>query len=153
MQETWVQSQGWEDPPGEGTRYLLKFQDGRVEGCALISPARTPKLQLSAEQPLTGECWITPKKDTPHPKEKEKSQQDVRRGEIEFRIKPHTCQRCSEGSNKLCAPGPREPTEIEPELYLCLLQRYGSSGGFCRGRGSGCSRSGYVISPLGGGCH
>ena len=25
------------------------------------SPARTPKLQLAAEQPLTGECWISPK--------------------------------------------------------------------------------------------
>ena len=27
-------------------------------------------------------------------------QQDGRRGKITFRIKPHTCQRCSEGSNK-----------------------------------------------------
>jgi len=53
------------------------------------SPERTPKLQLAAEQPLTGECWIPPKKDTPHPKAKEKSQQDGRRDEIAFRIKPH----------------------------------------------------------------
>ena len=30
------------------------------------SPARTPKLQLAAEQPLTGECWIPPKKKIPH---------------------------------------------------------------------------------------
>ena len=30
-------------------------------------------------------------------------QQDGRRGKITFRIKPHTCQRCSEGSNKPCA--------------------------------------------------
>ena len=29
------------------------------------SPARTPKLQLTAEQPLTGECWIPPKKAKP----------------------------------------------------------------------------------------
>ena len=36
-----------------------------------------------------------------------------------FRIKLHTHQRCSEGSNKtLCAPGPRNPTETEPELPL-----------------------------------
>ena len=34
----------------------------------------------------------TKKKDTPHPREKEKSQQDGRRGEIEFRIKPHIRQ-------------------------------------------------------------
>ena len=39
------------------------------------SPAKTPKLQLTAEQPLTGECWIPPKKDTPYPRAKEKPQQ------------------------------------------------------------------------------
>ena len=52
------------------------------------SPVRTPKLQLAAEQLLTGECWIPPKKDTPHPKAKEKPQKDGRRDEIAFRIKP-----------------------------------------------------------------
>ena len=42
------------------------------------------------------------------PKAKEKAQQDNRRGEITFRIKPHTQQRSSEGLNKtLCVPGPR----------------------------------------------
>ena len=44
------------------------------------SPAKTPKLQLTAEQPLTGECWIPPKKDTPCPRAKELLQQDGRRG-------------------------------------------------------------------------
>ena len=74
------------------------------------SPVRTPKLQLTAEQPLTEECWIPPKEDTPSPRAKEKPQKDDRRGEITFRIKPHTCPRCLEGSNKtLCAPGPRDP--------------------------------------------
>ena len=55
----------------------------------------------------------------PTSKGKEKLQQDGRRGEITFRIKPHTCQRCSEGSNKtLWAPGRRDPTETEPDLPL-----------------------------------
>ena len=54
------------------------------------SPAGTPKLQLAAEHPSAGECWITPKKDIPRPSAKKKSQQDTRRGEISFRIKPHT---------------------------------------------------------------
>ena len=36
---------------------------------------------------------------TPWPKAKEKPQQDCRRGKTTFRIKPHTCQRCLEGSN------------------------------------------------------
>ena len=66
-----------------------------------------------------------------------------------FRIKPYTHQRCSEGSNSRTP----NPTETEPELFQCLLQRYGSAVACCRGRGSGCSRPGYEISPLGGGCH
>ena len=73
------------------------------------SPARTPKLQLTAEPPSTEECWIPPKKDTPHPRAKEKPQQGGRRAEIVFRIKPHTHQRCSEGSNK-----PHEHQDPEP---------------------------------------
>ena len=47
------------------------------------SPVRTPKLKLAAEQPSTGECWISPKKGTPHPKVKEKPQED---GEIESHL-------------------------------------------------------------------
>ena len=38
--------------------------------------------------------------DTPCPRAKEKPQQDGRRGEIAFRLKPHTHQRRLEGSNK-----------------------------------------------------
>ena len=49
------------------------------------------------------------------------AQEDGRRGEITFGLKPHTRQRCSEGSNKtLCARGPRNPTETEPVLPLCV---------------------------------
>ena len=66
------------------------------------SLVRTPKLQLIAEQSLTGECWVLPRKDTPCPRAKEKPEQGGRRGKIVFRIKSHTCQRCSEGSNKPC---------------------------------------------------
>ena len=61
---------------------------------------RTPKLQLTAEQLLTGQYWIPPTKDTLYPRVKEKPQHDGRRGKIAFRIKPLICQRCSEGSNK-----------------------------------------------------
>ena len=84
------------------------------------SPVRTPKLQLTAEQSLTGKCWIPPKKDTPRPRAKEKPQQDSRRGKITFRLKPHTCQGCSEGSNKtLSSPG--YSTDTEPYMpFECL---------------------------------
>ena len=58
------------------------------------SSVKIPKLQLIAEQLLTGEYWIPPKKDTPHPRTKEKPQQDGMKGKIMFRkIKPHTGQR------------------------------------------------------------
>ena len=54
---------------------------------------RTPKLQLAGEQPLTGECWIPPKKDTPPPRTKEKPQQDSKRGEITFKNLPVSLKR------------------------------------------------------------
>ena len=85
------------------------------------SPVRTPKLQLAAEQPSSRECWIPPKKGTPHPRAKDKPQQDGRRGEISFRIKPLTSQRCSERSNKPCEQqDPETPTDTETELYLTV---------------------------------
>ena len=42
----------------------------------------TPKSQPAVEQPLTGGCWHPPRKDTPHPRTKEKQQRDGRRGAI-----------------------------------------------------------------------
>ena len=90
------------------------------------SPVRTPKLQLAAEQPLMGDCWIPPKKDTPCPKAKEKPQQDDRRGEITFRIKPHTHQRRSEGSNKNCMH--QETPQRLSQTCLCLSVSCGGMG-------------------------
>ena len=51
-------------------------------------PARAPKSQLAAEQPLTGECWNPPKKDTPHPKAKKKLQWDSKQCEITIKSNP-----------------------------------------------------------------
>ena len=68
-----------------------------------------------------------PKKDTPHPRAKKKSQKDGRRGKITFRIKAYTHKRHSEGSNKtLCAPG--DPTETKPPTYECLNVSYRGMG-------------------------
>ena len=61
-----------------------------------------------AEKPQQdGKCWRSNYVvlewlwgDTSHPRAKEKPQQDGRRGKINFRIKPHSHQRHSEGSNK-----------------------------------------------------
>ena len=132
-------------------------QDGRVvEGHALIFSCENSKITTLSKQPSTGECWIPPKKDTPHPRAKEKPQQDGRRGEITFRIKLHTHQRQLRAQTKpLCAPGPRDPTETERDLCLSLLWRYRSEA-CCRDRGSGCSYLGHTaccISSLGGSHH
>ena len=83
------------------------------------SPARTPKLQLTAEQPSIGECWIPPNKDIPCLRTKEKPQRDGSRVKIMFRIKPHTHQRCLEDSNKSLGT-PEDTTEIGPDLPLSV---------------------------------
>ena len=60
-------------------------------------------------------------------RDKGEDQQDGRRGKITFRIKPHTCQRHSEGSSKtLCSSG--DATESEPDLPLSVSVS-------CRGTG------------------
>ena len=82
------------------------------------SPARTPKSQLAAEQLLTGEYWIPPIKAIPHPRVKEKTQQDSRRGKIIFRIKPHTHQRHSEDANKTLVHTRTQGKEQWPHKWL-----------------------------------
>ena len=107
-----------------------------VSGVCSSSPARTPKLQLTAEQPLAGECWILPKKEIPCPRAKRQPQKDGRRGKIMFRIKTHTHQRHSESSNKMCAPG--DPTKTEPGLPLSVWWSPGEvwvSSGLLQGQG------------------
>ena len=85
------------------------------------SPPRNPQLQLAAEQPSTGECWIPPKKDTPRPRAKVNLQQDGRRGKIAFRIKPHARQRPLEGSNKPCVHQDTEaPQRLTRPAFKCL---------------------------------
>ena len=86
--------------------------------------------------------------DTPHPRAKEKLQQNGRRDDIVFGIKPHTHQRYSEGSNiPIVHQDPETPWWLRQNCE-CLLWRYRSAVDCCRGRGSGCSRPGYGISPL-----
>ena len=94
------------------------------------------------------------KKNPPHPRAK-KPQQDGRRDEITFRIKPHTHQRCSKDQTKPCAYHKALQRLIQTCLWVfeCLLWRYRSAVACCWSRGSGCSRPGYGISPLGGAHH
>ena len=73
-------------------------------------------------------------------KGKEKPQQDGRRAEIAFRIKPYTRQTLRGLKHTLCAPGPREPRDWDRTVFGCLLRRPGSAVDCCRGRSSGCGR-------------
>ena len=58
--------------------------------------------------------------DTLCPRAKEKPQEDGRRGGIAFRVKPHSCQRCSDGSNIPCAQQDTETPQRPPELCLSV---------------------------------
>ena len=68
----------------------------------LSSPVRTSKLQLGAEQSSTRECWIPPKKDTPHPREKEKPQQDSRRGKSHLKSNLRSARDAQRVQTKPC---------------------------------------------------
>ena len=125
------------------------------------SPVRTPKLKPIAEQASKGECWIPPKKDTSHPRAKEKPHQDGRRSKITFRIKPQTSQRCLKGSNKPSyATGPREPTRnrASPAFECLSISCRGSSQQWPTMRTGALAAADlgatvYRISPLGRGHH
>ena len=75
-------------------------------------------------------------KDTPRPRAKEKPQQDGRRGEITFRIKPLTCQRCSEGWNKPCAhQDPETPQRLRQDCVWVSPAEVQVSSGLLWGQG------------------
>ena len=109
-------------------------------------PLRTPKSQLAAEQPMTGECWNPPK--IPMSKGKGEPEQDGRRGAIAFNIKCRSHWRHLEGANKtLCTPGPRERSRdlhkrLSQTWFECLSVSCGGTVTCHRDRGSRCSRSG-----------
>ena len=66
----------------------LPVQDGRVEGCALISSCESTKIATSYWTTIDRKTLEpTQKKDTPHPKTK-KLQQDGRRGTIMIKSNP-----------------------------------------------------------------
>ena len=65
------------------------------------------------------------------------------------RIKPHTRQRCSD----VCTRTQKPDRDWDRTVFGCLLRRYELAVDCCLGRGSGCSRPGYGISPLRGGHH
>ena len=73
--------------------------------------------------------------DAPRPKA-EKPQQNGRRDKIAFRIKPHTCQRCSEGSNKPCEhQDPGTPQRLRQNCVRVSPVEVRVSSGLPQGQG------------------
>ena len=69
-------------------------------------------------------------------KGKEKPQQNGRRGEAAFRIKPHTCQRHSEGSNISCAhQDPEIPQRLRQNCVGMSPVEVQASSGLPQGQG------------------
>ena len=136
------------------------WKGGRVGGCTLISSCENFKIATHCRTTIDRRMLNLTKKDTPGPRAK-KPQQDGRRGKIIFRNKPHTHQRSWEGSNKtLCAPGPRDLTETEPDLPLSVFMSPGEAQAQqCPARGTGSlaaadlGHSACALSLLGGGHH
>jgi len=114
--------------------------NGRIEGCVLIFSCKNSKIATHCWTTINRRMLDPTKKITPRPRAKAKTQQDSRKGKIAFRIKPHTHQRCLEGSNKaLCAPGSTDSTETEPDMPLSVSVS-SVEAQVSRGRGSGWSR-------------
>ena len=128
------------------------------------SPVKTPKLQLDelehsspVKQPSTGELWIPhTKKDTLHSRAKEKTKQDGRRGEIEFRIKPHTCQRLRGLKQNLVHTRTQRPHRHCARPVFESPAEVWVSSGLPQGQGLWVQLPGshsLCINPLGGGHH
>ena len=137
---------GWLIIPGKMSEYKDMHSS---------SPAKTTKLQVFAEQPLTGECWISLTKDTDFQGQRRSPSKMV--GVVKSHLESdHIPTRDDQrAQTKPCAHQETLQTLSQTchWVYECLLQSYGSSVACCRGRSSGGSRSGCGISLFGGGCH
>ena len=120
----------------------------------LSSPARTPKLQLTAEQPLTGECWFPPQKDTHIQGQKRSPRKMFGRVKLQLETNPIPTRDTRRAqTNLMRIRTQRLHRDWARSLFECLLQRYGLAVPCHRDKSCGYSKLGYGISPLGGGRH
>ena len=114
------------------------------------------ELQTVAKQQLTGECWIPPKKKKISPIQgQRRSPSKIVEG-LESHLESNSIPARDPRKapiNSVCIRTQRPCRDSARTVFECLLWRCGSQGACHRARGSGCSRSGYGTSPLGGGCH
>ena len=128
----------------------MKRTDGGAEGCVLIFSCKNTKIAPSCWTTIDMRMWDTTKERYLTPWAKEKPQQDGRRGEITFKIKSHTRQRCLEGTNKTSyAPGSRErssdPTrDWARPAFECLSVSWGDIGQQWPATGTGALRAAFL---------
>ena len=113
---------------------VIFFQNSSLEGHALNLPFKNSKIATTCLTTIDRRMLdLTKKKDSPYPGAKEKPQQHSGKGATTFKIKPQTCQRCSEVEKpNLCTPGPKGRSSDHNRLnwsclcvFKCLLWRLG----------------------------
>ena len=92
------------------------------------SSIRTPKLQLTAKQPSTGECWIPPKKKIPHVQGQSPSK-TVEGTESCLELNPTPTREARRAQTKPCVhQDPENPGFPYPPAF-CSSPPWGRGGG------------------------
>ena len=92
--------------------------------------------------------------DTPCPRAKENSSKMVEGAKSHSESNPICTRNAQRAQTNLVQTRTQRPHRDQDRTVLeCLLWQYRSAVDCSRGRGSGCRRPGYDISPLGGCCH
>ena len=83
------------------------------------SPVRPPKLQLTAEQPSTGQCWIPPEKEPCVQVQRRSPNKMVGGAKSCLESNPIPTRDTWRAQTKPCVhQDPETPTETEPDLPL-----------------------------------
>ena len=131
-------------------------EDGGVEGHALIYSCENSK--------ITTLCWTTinrkmldpTKKRYPTSKGKGNKHPSKMVGGVKLCLEssPIPARDTRRAQTNFVRTRTQRPhRDWDRTVFECLLRSYGPTVNCCRGRGSGCSRPGCGISPLGGGHH
>ena len=133
------------------TRFL-RLQDGEVEDVCSASPARIPKLQLVTEQ--SSNAGSHQKKISHIQGQRRNPSKMIKWTKSHLESNPILSRDTQRAQTNLVSTRTQRPhRDWARAVFERLLRRCGSAVDCRRGRGSGCSRPGCGVSPLGGGRH
>ena len=125
-------------------QFVVRTTIWQNRGTCASSPVRTPELQLAAEWPSTGECWI-PHTHTKIPRIQSPNKM-VGGAKLHLESNPIPTGEVWRAQTKPCVlqdPGaPQRLSQTCLWVHECLLCRHGSAVACCMDRGSGFSRPG-----------